>query len=238
MKIGELVKQTGVSKESIHHYIREGLVSKAHKKGKNVAAYDEGHLEQILLIKELRDNYFLPLPLIKKIIRNQKKLPNLERFSFQFQNQYFRPVERFFPCIITGRAAFQEATGLTRHWLQKIEEWQIITPKLVDQEPVYSKEEVTIGQLIRDMDKLGFGPRDGHDPEILKILGDHLRETLADNIKNYLADNLDKLASNDLWETANQYSEVLSLFIYHLLRKTIKDESLKYINSIQKKDFL
>ena len=73
MKISELVRQTGVSKETIHHYIREGLLRKPRKTGKNVADYNQKYVEKILLIKDLRENYYLPLPVIKKIIRRIKK---------------------------------------------------------------------------------------------------------------------------------------------------------------------
>ncbi len=61
MKIRELTKRTGISKETIHHYIREGLLRKPRKTGKNTADYSEVYVRQVRLIKELRDNYFLPL---------------------------------------------------------------------------------------------------------------------------------------------------------------------------------
>ena len=69
MKISELVKKTHASKETIHYYVREGLVSKPKKPGKNVAIYDERCIDQIKTIKRLQDNYFLPLSIIKKIIK-------------------------------------------------------------------------------------------------------------------------------------------------------------------------
>ena len=54
MKIGELVKRTGVPKETIHYYIREGLLRKPRKSASNTADYTRAHVEQIRLIKELR----------------------------------------------------------------------------------------------------------------------------------------------------------------------------------------
>jgi len=66
MKIGELTKITGTSKETIHHYLREGLLRKSHKTKGNVANYNENHVETLILIKTLRDHYYLPLPEIKK----------------------------------------------------------------------------------------------------------------------------------------------------------------------------
>ena len=73
MKISELVKRTGVPKETIHFYIREGLLRKPRKSGVNAADYNEGYIDQILLIKDLRDNYYLPIPEIKKVIKDFKR---------------------------------------------------------------------------------------------------------------------------------------------------------------------
>ena len=65
MKIRELVKRTGVPKETIHFYIREGLLRKPRKSNVNSADYNENYVDQIQLIKNLRDNYYLPIPEIK-----------------------------------------------------------------------------------------------------------------------------------------------------------------------------
>jgi DNA-binding transcriptional MerR regulator len=51
MKISELVKITDVSKETIHYYIREGVLRKPRKTGKNTADYNETHVDQIRTIK-------------------------------------------------------------------------------------------------------------------------------------------------------------------------------------------
>ncbi len=56
MKISTVVKRTGVPKETIHFYIREGLLRKPHKAGINHADYNENHVKQIRFIKELRNN--------------------------------------------------------------------------------------------------------------------------------------------------------------------------------------
>lgn len=234
MKIGELVKLTGVSKPLIHHYIREGLVRKPKMIGKNAADYDEDHVEQILMIKDLRDGYFLPLPIIKKIIKSQKKQPGPERFALRLQNEYFKPVDRFFPHDIHGTEEFCRATGLGRFWLKQMEEWEIISPKMIDGEKVYSQQDELLGRLVVEMDELGFGPKDGYEPEFLKMVADVLREILARSIKNHLAENLEKLGSDEYRDTHIQYSEVLSLFVYYLFRKIIKVETIKFCQSREK----
>ena len=67
LKIKELVQRTQISKETIHYYIREGLLPKPRKRCKNMADYDESYIEKIRRIKELQHDHFLPLGVIKDI---------------------------------------------------------------------------------------------------------------------------------------------------------------------------
>lgn len=223
MKISELTKRTGVSKETIHHYIREGLLRKPRKTGKKAADYGDVYVRQIRLIKELRDNYFLPLPIIKKILKEQNKHTPSEQSSFQLQSEYLRPIERFIPSEIVGKDAFQEATGLGRYWLDNMEEWGIISSSMRDGEPVYSHENVIIGRLMVDMDRLGFGPRDGYDPKGLKPISDFIQSYLMVSTREYLERNAEKLNSPDFREKGSQFAELMSLFLYHFYRKIVKE---------------
>ena len=232
MKIGELVSRTGVSKQLIHHYLREGLIAKPKKTGINSAAYDESHVEQIALIKNLRDKYFLPLPMIKEIVKRQKKLSPTEKTLLGIQSSHLAPIDRFFPHDVTGRENFREATGLGRFWLGKMEEWRIITPKDEDGEPVYSQTDIEIGRLVLTMDLLGAGPKNGYDPEFLRHLGDMIRDTLACSTKEYMAKNVDKLNSEEFHVIGQCYSETLSLFVYLLFRKIMAEEAERYLKKL------
>ncbi|MBI2896628.1 MAG: MerR family transcriptional regulator [Deltaproteobacteria bacterium] len=63
LKISALARKSGVSKELIHHYLREGLLPPPPQR----ALYDNRHLRLLGLIKRLRDERFLPLPVIREI---------------------------------------------------------------------------------------------------------------------------------------------------------------------------
>jgi len=231
MKISELVERTGVSKETIHHYIREGLLRKPRKTEKNVADYNQNYVEQILLIKDLRENYYLPLPVIKKIIKRTKKQSSVTQFLSQLRSKYFRPVDRLLTKEIIGRDAFREATGLGREWLNKAEEWGVITSYERDGQKIFSTDDVAIGKLMVDMDRIGFGPRDGHDPEDLKYISDFVREFVVHNFNKYYQSNLEKLSSADYPDKAGQFHEVISLFFYHLYRKFARESVDRLLHS-------
>jgi DNA-binding transcriptional MerR regulator len=106
MKISQLVKRTGVPKETIHFYIREGLLRKPRKSGVNSAEYNETYVDQIKLIKDLRDNYYLPIPEIKKIVKDFRKQSPSDQAVSQFRSRFFRPADRLFTIEIKGRETF------------------------------------------------------------------------------------------------------------------------------------
>jgi DNA-binding transcriptional MerR regulator len=224
MKIGELVKRTGVPKETIHFYIREGLLRKPRKSASNLSDYTEGHVARTLLIKELRENYYLPIPEIKKVIKTIKKKSPFEQAASQFHHKYFRPLDRLLVTEIKGGDALREATGLGRKWLSKMEEWGIITASQSDAGPVYSLDDVIIGRLVVDMDRLGFGPKDGYNPEDLKQVADFIRDYVTSGRNRYLAANLKKLADDDIGGASSPITEVMSLFFYHMYRKLVREQ--------------
>ena len=231
MKISAVVKRTGVPKETIHFYIREGLLRKPRKSGTNVADYTENHIKQIRLIKDLRDNYYFPIPLIRKVIRKIKKQPLNDRAFFELHSKYFRPADRLLTGEIIGRDAFQAATGLGRKWILNAEEWGLIQPKMRDGEAVYSLDDVAIGKLMVDMDRIGFGPKDGHDPQDLKYIADFVKQFVVNSFKKYYQTNLEKLSSVDFYQKADQFHEVISLFFYHLYRKFAREAILLLLES-------
>ena len=68
MKMQDLERTTGVGRETIRFYIREGLLPQPERPSRNVAWYDESFVERIALIKELQQKRFLPLHIIKTIV--------------------------------------------------------------------------------------------------------------------------------------------------------------------------
>jgi len=235
MKISQLVKRTGVPKETIHFYIREGLLRKPRKSGVNSAEYNETYVDQIQLIKDLRDNYYLPIPEIKKIIKDFRKQSPSDRAVSQFHSRFFRPADRLFTNEIEGRDTFRQTTGLGKKWLAKAEEWGVITPEVrKDGEALYSQDDIAIGKLMVDMDRLGFGPRDGFDPEDLRYIAEFVRKYVVDISKKYYEPNLEKMTSKEGVEKASQYHELISLFFYHLYRKFIRESTRRLLEYREK----
>jgi len=222
LKIRDLVKHTGVSKETVHYYIREGLLPKPRKRGRNTAEYDDSYVERIRFIRELQDHYFLPLAVIKNILKKQKKSSEWQSL-LGLRSEYFKPVDQFLPNEITGEELFRSETGLGSKWLAKMEEWRIINPEVRDGLKVYSQDDITLGKLIIKMDSIGLGPKDGFHPEALKHYLDKFQEVAVMSQKYYIETALGKLSPEEFTKRISQGREIMSLFFYHLYRKLSRE---------------
>ena len=71
MRIKQLSEEAGVPKGTIQFYVKEGLIPKPIKTHSNMAYYDRSHLEAIKLVKELQSKRFLPLSVMKQVVRGR-----------------------------------------------------------------------------------------------------------------------------------------------------------------------
>jgi DNA-binding transcriptional MerR regulator len=222
MKISELSRRANVPKETIHYYVREGFIPKPKKKGKNVSDYDETFIERILLIKKIQDHFFLPLSLIKKIIKRQNESPELKAM-LELRIGYFSPLEQFLQKEVIGEEAFCEATGMSKKWLAKFEECGVISSVSSKGQKVYSQDDVIIGKLLVDLDRAGFGPKDGFDPQEAKRYTDLFRPIVTLAHENFLNTSLDKFAPEENRKREIRGREIMGVFFYHLYRKLVRE---------------
>ncbi|MDQ4129613.1 MAG: MerR family transcriptional regulator [Actinomycetota bacterium] len=68
LKMRELAEASGVSAGTIKHYLREGLLPEPVRTSRNMAYYPPEFAERIRLIKQLQEERFMPLRLIKAML--------------------------------------------------------------------------------------------------------------------------------------------------------------------------
>jgi DNA-binding transcriptional MerR regulator len=138
MRIGQFARSTGVSRETVHFYLREGLLPPPEKVNARVAYFDEGHLARMRLIKRLQQVH-LPLASIKEHIQAMEGHSTTE-------------IELFIPKLtdylsIDGDEAelsvdeIVEQTGLTREQIARLEELGVLRPRSADGTLHYTQAE-------------------------------------------------------------------------------------------------
>ena len=68
LKMRELAEASGVSAGTIKHYLREGLLPEPVRTSRNMAYYPPDFVERIKLIKQLQEERFMPLRVIKSML--------------------------------------------------------------------------------------------------------------------------------------------------------------------------
>ena len=70
LRMGELAEASGVPAATIKHYLREGLLPEPHKTSRNMAYYPPEFVERIRLIKQLQEERFMPLRVIREVLED------------------------------------------------------------------------------------------------------------------------------------------------------------------------
>ena len=68
LRMGELARSSGVSAATIKHYLREGLLPEPVKTSRNMAYYPAEFVDRIKMIKQLQEERYMPLRVIKDLL--------------------------------------------------------------------------------------------------------------------------------------------------------------------------
>jgi DNA-binding transcriptional MerR regulator len=124
LKMKELAAASGVSAGTIKHYLREGLLPEPVKTSRNMAYYPPEFVDRIRLIKQLQEERFMPLKLIKSVLDDD---PERARALAQLED---RILER----ALAGEQSRVSAAELRRRYevpqevLDRLAELEVLTP--------------------------------------------------------------------------------------------------------------
>jgi DNA-binding transcriptional MerR regulator len=165
--IKTLAEMAGVSIQTVHYYLREGLLTPPTKTARNMAYYDPRCVEEIKQIRELQARRFLPLSVIKMIIGARRQGQDINHIGEMqsFMEGIFQPVE--------GRSGKQhlsshemaEASGLSTVELEELEKKGFLTPIKQDSGLTYDDIDLQVAGLWKKL--IGFGLKPG-DLEIYR----------------------------------------------------------------------
>jgi DNA-binding transcriptional MerR regulator len=236
MRLRELVKATGVSRETIQFYLREGVLPKPRKREGGQADYGQNYVRLICRIKDLQENHYLPLSVIKSILKRLKKATPHEQHFFSLQSEFFSPVSQFLAGkAVTGENEFRLATGLGPKWLAKAEQWGIILPKEIDGMKVYDLEDIAIGKVMVEMDRAGFGPKDGAEPETLRHHRDAIYGVIKKTNRQFPDKYFENVSIEEFRDLGNRIMNLMGIYFYFLYRKLAKNENEVYMQELEKR---
>src|SRR3954454_17083870 len=87
LKISELAERSGVPVATVRHYLREGLLPEAVKTSRNMAYYPPEFVERIRVIKQLQEERFMPLRVIRDLLEREDAQPKRLRAMIDLEDR-------------------------------------------------------------------------------------------------------------------------------------------------------
>jgi DNA-binding transcriptional MerR regulator len=153
LRMGELAEASGVSAATIKHYLREGLLPEPVKTSRNMAYYPAEFVERIRLIKQLQEERYMPLKVIKDLLDED---PDRARALIELGDRLLERVAEGEAERISG-AEVRHRYEIPQEALDRLAELEVLTPD----ENGYSPSDVRIIGAISRFREGGYDERIG-----------------------------------------------------------------------------
>ena len=156
LKISELADRSGVPVATIRHYLRERLLPEPVKTSRNMAYYPPEFVDRIRLIKQLQEERFMPLRVIRELLEREDAEPERLRAMLDLED---RILER----ALAGERErvpsdeVRDRYDVPREVLDRLAELGILSPNGVG----YSPSDVRIIEAITRFRAGGYDERLG-----------------------------------------------------------------------------
>ncbi|WP_439817275.1 MerR family transcriptional regulator [Zavarzinia sp. CC-PAN008] len=227
----ELERRTGIGRETIRFYIREGLLPEPDRPKANVAVYDDGHVRRLQMIRRLQQERYLPLSLIKVLMEAPQtpeplsSIPELDvnlaaRMGLAPRHDH------------VGLAEAVRIAGLSEADLRVLAECGVV--RLVDgpDGAGISSFDVAIARLWGRAKVAGYDERNGFDPTVTKLYVDVIEAMAEREIDQFYGRVAGKLGGDSVAALGQVGIEVVNDLIA-LLRTRALLERVAAVNRAQ-----
>jgi DNA-binding transcriptional MerR regulator len=157
LRMRELAQESGVSAGTIKHYLREGLLPEPVKTSRNMAYYPREFVTRLKLIKQLQEERFLPLKVIKEILEQSSEGDRPERLRALIELE-----DRVLERALKGQDGGLSEADVTNSYalpveaLQRLEQLGVVTPRTKNGSRHYGHDDVQIIEAIARMRASGY----------------------------------------------------------------------------------
>ena len=227
LKIGELAEASGVPAATIRHYVREGLLPEPVKTSPNMAYYPPEFVDRIRLIKQLQEERFMPLRVIRELFASGDGDPDRLRALVEVE-------DRVLARALAGEKDRVSAAEVRRRYdvpkevLDRLAELDVLSPS----KRGYSPSDVRIVEAISRFRAGGYDERIGFTVYDTLRYKRALEAIAAEEVK-VLAERLGEIEPDQAVEMIEAGVEPLNDLISALHRKLLVAELERHRQSPQ-----
>jgi DNA-binding transcriptional MerR regulator len=153
LRMKELVKETGVPKSTILHYLNQGLLPEPQKTSPNMAYYDPVCISRIQYIQHLQRRHRLSLSEIKQMLDQKGQDLDCSIFN-ELDTIIFGRIQ---DTRLLNASDFCATTGLSRKQLKGLLKARLLLPLQKDR---FDPQDIGMGKMYASVLALGLGSDD------------------------------------------------------------------------------
>lgn len=186
MKMRDLEQRTGVRREMIHFYFRNGLLPEPQRPKPNVAVYGEGHVRGILAIRRLQDEQRLSIDEIKRSLDGHAA-------SLQTDAMTYRHLDELVAARLGADKTLVPLESMIESYPQArtdaLELDRVGTIELVTRrgKHLLSRMDARIVAIWGEMRRVGYTEQTGFGPEVTELYVDRAKDLAKAEIAAFMA---------------------------------------------------
>jgi DNA-binding transcriptional MerR regulator len=222
LKMRDLERRTGVGRETIRFYIREGLLPEPERPGRNVAWYDESFVERVRLIKELQERRYLPLAVIKTIVTGDARPTDAEIDALLALEGRLAPAASGRPAAGPERlAALARRTGLAVRELRELADAGLVAIETRDGDQWLGPESVQMVECWARLRSAGFEETLGFRAADVRLYVDVVRMLAREELRVFTRGITGRVESERATQMAEEGIETVNRMLALLRRETL-----------------
>lgn len=239
IKMKHLTEITNVPKGTIQYYIKEGLIPKPVKTQPNMAYYSQAHIDAIRLVKELQSKRFLPLAVIKKILKNKKQGLSVDeiRTIAEMDGKLFTNLHERLTVKKATERQLSQRTGVEIKDIRDLEKMGILNPVRKGGRKFYDEDDIRFMECWEKLREIGFSKELGFIADTLKPHRELIERLVDLETKIMLERTLGKITVDEMVKMVEEGTPVLNTMIglirKRLILKTVQDYAAAYAGGIE-----
>jgi len=233
MRMKELTVTTGVPKGTIQYYINEGLIPKPIKTQANMAYYSEKHVNAIRLIKELQSKRYLPLSVIRKLVKNEKNVLSVDEIQIiaKMDGKLFKNLDESLKVKQVTAKQLTERTGVLLKEVKELEKTGILHPDIKGKKSYYGEDDIRFMECWKKMRELGFSKELGFGPEVLKPHLGLVEQLVEEETRIMMDRTMGKIGVDEMVRMVEEGSQVLNTMIGLIHKRLIMETVRTYASA-------
>ncbi len=212
MRMRDLEKVSGVSRETIRFYIREGLLPEPVKTSRNSAVYDEEHLARLFAIRRLRGDRYLPLSVIRSLLETSQAEGSAPA-------ELLHDVDRYLQARLQPEGVRESAAAVAAEYSDDPDHLaECIDAGLIEvaKDGTISPRDARILRIVNEIAALGFTRKSGYTGDISARYVELMRWLAREEVRDFLANSAARLSREQASDMAARVVPLLNTLLGEL----------------------